>query len=170
MKRRMALFTVLLVFGCVAPRKSVHHEIRYGEYKDQKCDMFIKLDGEWVKFYEQTRDTRTFESPKGDYIVINDYPATKCCHVKVFDVGNREVIDLTPYLRSRLVNLSQYPWYIAVEFTGDYTLKFRVDVYCTYKTEIPVAEKLTKANFYVDIKKAIEEIENPNHRIKTDSQ
>lgn len=170
--RRIFLLFLVLIAGCAlttkhnAPEynsyKITKNRIKYGETVNDKQDLFINIDGKWVKFYQRTRATDFMESPRGDYLIINDYAATKCCYIRIYDIGNQELLDLTSYINERMRPLSEQCWYNAVRFVDDYTVEFHINTApVASEIEARVVEALNKVTFELNIREVIKKIKQP---------
>jgi hypothetical protein len=155
MKRYFALLLLSLVLLGCSSVAVIPHETKYVPVRGSLCDLYIKLDGEWVKFYQEIGDYSLIESPGRQYLVITDFRGSHQIYVKVYDIQDRKLYDITEPLHKCLPSLSNRVLFAARRFVGDTTVEFGMQFLPKTVEEKPVVAALNKTVFRANIEDLI---------------
>ena len=150
--KRMSTVLCLAValVGCATLRNGPH-ETKYIPTRGSLSDLYVKLDGEWIRCAENIGGFRLAQSPDGRYLVITDLRGCYQVNIKAYDTQTRQLFDITQAIHSRLPCLSERPLFIGYDFVTDKVMEFGMDFLAHTQEEKPVVESLKKAKFQVDI-------------------
>lgn len=155
MKRYLVVVAFILAFIGCSTVSVTPHETKYVWTRGSLCDLYIKLDGEWTKFYKEIGDYSLIESPDNRYLIVTDFRGCYEIYVKVYDIQARKLFDITKLLHKRVPSLSDRVLFVARRFVGNSTVEFGMDFLPATAEERPVVEALKKTDFEVDIEQLI---------------
>jgi hypothetical protein len=146
----LSIISILFFSGCsdVSVNK---HETKYVRTRGSLCDLYVKLDGEWVKFYEDIGDYSLIESPDNRYLLITDSRGCYEIYVKTYDIQDRKLYDLTKHLQKRLPSLSDRVLFVAHRFVDKSTVEFGMEFLPQTEEEKPIVKALNRTTFRADI-------------------
>ncbi len=160
MKKQLIILLFVLMSGCsTVPVKL--HETKFEQTPDQKssgslCDLFVKLDGDWVKFCDDIGDYSLCQSPDGRYLVLTDFRGYYKINIKVYDTQTRELFDITDSLRVFLPSLSDKALFTAKTFIDNETVEFDLNLIALTQEEEPIVEALNKCRFKINVHEIVE--------------
>ena len=157
MKHIVFVFFLLVIGGCQAV-PAPPYQIKYERTHGSLCDLYIELDGQWVKFYEDIREYHLIQSNDGRYLVITDFRGYYEQHVKVFIAETQELIEITDWIHTRLTNISDSVLFRACRFVNNEDVEIAISGHVRWAEEKPVVEALEEVRFVINISKAVEEL------------
>jgi len=155
MKRYLVLLVLMLALVGCSSVSVTRHETKYVQVRGSLCDLYVKLDGKWVKFYDEIGDYSLIESPDNRYLVVTDLRGAHKIHVKVYDIQARELYDITEALHSCVPSLSNRVLFVARRFVSNTTVEFGMNFNPATAEENPVVATLNKSIFEANIEDLI---------------
>ena len=159
MKRVLAVLWLIVLAGCftapVPPYKTKYERTGRGHL----CDLYVRLDDEWVKFYEDIGGSyNLIQSPNGMYLVVTHPRGSLVTTIKVFLVESRELLDITNWIHGRLPSLaSDSVYFTAHRFLNERDVELTLKVSHRWAEEKPIVKALENTRVIINLDEAVEE-------------